>query len=113
MPWYALHSSSGRLESQGTAKPDTVPPGLTVKEFAAAPDLDAQLWDEATKTYAARLARAKADRVADFRNDPSLSTAWGRLTAAQQTAVQNYIATMLGPYRYREFGEEVAIQGGV
>ena len=113
MAWYAIcETASGRLISLGEADVAPVIVGATALTLAGAPDLQVQVWDEATRAFVARPAKVLVDRLQDLLSNPAYAdfvTAYNALNAANKTRLRNMLIQLLGRRRWRASGEAVEL----
>lgn len=107
--WYAIYdTTSGALISTGTDLPSPLPSGQGSKSYLGGqPDLSIYEWDTTARDFVLRSGDVLIDRVADLVADGTLTTAWASLSGPDNTAMQNRIGQMLGPYRYRFSSQDV------
>jgi len=108
--WTAIYrTSDGVLLGCGTVLPDTLPAGTSTKVYPGRPDQGTR-WDPATRDFVAIPPPVLVDRLADLANHPYLATMWGQLNATQRQRLRRAMVWVLGARRYREPGEDVAIE---
>jgi hypothetical protein len=98
--WYAVYdNTTGDLISTGSDVPG---PGLYYKAYLGGqPDLSVYEWDTTVRDFVLREGVQLIDRVTDLVADASLASVWATLDSTQDTALQDRIGQLLGPYRYR------------
>jgi len=114
MLWYALYdTSSGKLESIGSAEELPQLLGKAALLLPEQPDLSAQMWDETSRVFVARPAKVLIDRLDDIQTNPNFAdfmTAYNSLNAANKTRLRNMIIRLLGKRRFRASQETVEIE---
>lgn len=100
--WYAHYDdTTGELLSLGTVAPDPVPPGTAFLHLLGQPSLSLYEWDTTLRVFVPRDEVLLFDRIADLVADESLASVWATLDSTQDQALQDRIAAMIGPHRYR------------
>ena len=106
MPWHCVHRvSDGEAVSLTTVLPGVLPVGLA-SVVVADPD-GSWTWDRTTKATVPTVPAVLVDRILDLVGDASLAAMWTRLTAAQQTALRDRLALLLGSRRFRPSSEPI------
>lgn len=111
MPWSYLHDlTTGRLlsESDATVVPK-VGQAVHVRTNRAA---EAEMWDEATRTFVARPPKVLADRLDDLQTWPEFQRVWAVLNAARRTDLRTALIRLIGRHRFRNQAEPAEIDGG-
>lgn len=103
--WRAFYNTvTGVLVSSGSSWPDTTPPGISFKEYAAPIDFSTQMWDEASRDFVVRPAKVLIDRWEDLLTNPQFGDfqfVWNGLTASRQNRLRNDLWKWMGKGRYR------------
>lgn len=108
--WTAIYrTSDGVLLGCGTVLPDRLPVGTSTKVYPSRPDQGTR-WDPAALDFVPIPPPVLVDRLQDALDHPALAAVWPRLTLAQRVALRRWLVWVLGGRRYREPGEEVAIE---
>ena len=101
MAWfYFFNTVTGRLVAAADVMPPTVPPDLSILTLAdRAPD--AQMWDDATRTFVPRPVKVLGNRLNDVMNDPDLAPILLRLLPSQRATLRTVIR------RHRAIGTDI------
>ena len=108
-------ASNGRLISTATEPNPNVPEGVSEIELAGLPQLKEVMWDDASRSFAARPSKASVavDRLQELVTHPSFADdfrlAWQALSAAQRNLLRNGLIRLLGRHRFRNPSETVEI----
>lgn len=110
--WYALYdTTTGELLSMGTDIPN--PPAGTA--YTVVGDwgtyADTVIWDPTQHIFVPKPLDTVIDRVDDMIGDSTLTAVWAALSSDQSIALQQRIALLLGPFRYRFAFQGVDIVG--
>ena len=112
--WYALYdTTTGELLSMGTDVP--TPPAGT--DYTVVGDWqmydEVVIWDSTLRIFVQKPLDFVIDRVDDMLGDSTLTAVWAALSSDQSIALQQRIALLLGPFRYRFAFQGVDIIGGI
>lgn len=107
--WVAVIDANGGLVSLATSDVIASPEGLsdqgyTTLDLPGPPDQDNEVWDSAQRAF---VPRQRIDRVEDF--IVALGDTYTSLSPAQQAAVRDAVASVLGERRYRHQDEGVSL----
>jgi hypothetical protein len=113
--WYAIFdTTSGELLSLdfGQGAPSSLPAGM---DYTVVGDYGTYAqwltWDTTLRIFVPKPLDTVIDRVDDMLGDSTLTPVWAALTPDQSIALQQRIALLLGPFRYRFAFQGVDIIG--
>lgn len=117
MTWKAYYeTATGRLLSVGEIEPEQLPPGVSELLLAGQPNIDAVMWDVATRAFVARPAKVLVDRLQDMITDSAYSAdliaLWNALNATNRTRLRNGLIRLLGGARWRGPAQPITIEPG-
>lgn len=112
--WFAVHDrATGELRSLGTVVADPAhlaAQGLEARELGeTAPDQHTHRWDSATRAFVLRVVKDRLDDIVTDAQFDAFKAVWATMTPAQKTAVRQLLIALLGPLRYRQDDEPIAL----
>lgn len=107
VPWYAVYvTATGELFSIGDVY--ELQPDQSVKTYwGPSVDLQRYEWSTLALDFVTRAGYDLIDRVDDLLGEAGMAAVWADLSGGNSTTLQTRIATLLGPYRYRESAQPV------
>jgi hypothetical protein len=73
------------------------------------PDQRTHRWDPAARRFIARVLKDRLEDILTDEQFSELKAVWQSLSAAQKLAIRNALAKLLGPLRYRQDDEPIAL----